>query len=316
MATRILAREEGPTKRQQAFEQSFIKGIDNQREETKRQKAMALAEGKKKDDFINNAVFTGAASGVTYSPEEIEAARQSDNPYAIMAKPVATRANKQRAYEQDLKERQLAATSQRAKDKSGKLSAKDVMTVQEGEEIPNMLGDISTVLRQNQDLFGPIKGRYNSLNPYDEKAQTVDAQMRAVSQAFGRFMEGGVLRKEDEEKYRKMFPQLSDEPGVARNKLAVVNRLMGQKQKGSLGALSKAGYDVSAFDQNREIPAMPGSDDLFNTNQIGNVIPGIESAHAAAPQMHPQAKQAMEWAQQNPNDPRAKAIMQRLGGGQ
>lgn len=41
-------------------------------------------------------------------------------------------------------------------------------------------------------------------------------------------------------------------------------------------------------------------------NRFGSVTPPANS--------HPNASQAMKWAQDNPNDPRAKAILQRLGG--
>lgn len=127
------------------------------------------------------------------------------------------------------------------------LSANDVMKVQEGENIPMMLEDVGEIVSANAGIFGPIEGRLHGVNPWDTQGKTVDAQMRAASQAFGRFMEGGVLRKEDEEKYRKMFPSLSDTPSVATNKLEVVKRLMQQRQEGNVNALSQAGFDTSMF---------------------------------------------------------------------
>lgn len=128
-----------------------------------------------------------------------------------------------------------------------KLPPDKVLQVQQGSQIPNQLKDLSSVIDSNKDLFGPVAGRAGAANPYDTQAQTIDAQMRASSQAFGRYMEGGVLRKEDEDKYRKMFPQLTDTPEVARNKLAVVNRLLTQKQNADVSALRDQGYDVRAF---------------------------------------------------------------------
>lgn len=134
-----------------------------------------------------------------------------------------------------------------AKQGPRQLSASDVMKVQEGENIPMMLEDVDQVIDANASIFGPVEGRARQLNPYDTQGKTVEAQMRAASQAFGRFMEGGVLRKEDEEKYRRMFPNLSDTPAVAKNKLEVVKRLMKQRQAGNVSALGKAGFDVSPF---------------------------------------------------------------------
>lgn len=137
-----------------------------------------------------------------------------------------------------------------------KLAADKVMRIQEGDSVASMLPDISETIKANSDSFGPIAGRIGGMNPYDTKSQTIDAQMRASSQAFGRYMEGGVLRKEDEEKYRKMFPNLSDSKEVAENKLAIVQKLLVDRQRGDLDALTKAGYNTEPFNR-RESPALP-----------------------------------------------------------
>lgn len=127
------------------------------------------------------------------------------------------------------------------------LSATDVRIIDEGASVSQMLPDVEKALDNNKDIFGPIEGRIRSNNPYDTRSQTVDAQMRTASQSFGRFMEGGVLRKEDEEKYRKMFPQLSDTHDVAKNKLAIVNRMLSTKFNSLKSSLSKSGFDTTGI---------------------------------------------------------------------
>ncbi len=114
----------------------------------------------------------------------------------------------------------------------------------EGAAVSRLLPEIGKTIEENQDLFGPVKGRVGGSNPYNTRAQTVDAKIRAASQAFGRFMEGGVLRKEDEEKYRKMFPGLSDKKDVAVGKLSVVSAQLNQKYASDKKALGESGYDV------------------------------------------------------------------------
>lgn len=141
--------------------------------------------------------------------------------------------------------KEQSEASQRAK--GFKLPPDKVLSVQQGAQIPTQLKAIQTTLDNNANLFGPIQGRLGAANQYDEKAQTIDAQVRSSAQAFGRFMEGGVLRKEDEDKYRKMFPQLSDTPEVAKNKLAIVNKMLVDKQNADTQALSAQGYDTSGF---------------------------------------------------------------------
>lgn len=131
---------------------------------------------------------------------------------------------------------------------SGKmLPPASVLALNEGAAVARQLPDVAAALKEASSFMGPAGGRLGTANPYDEKAQTIDARFRTASQSFGRFMEGGVLRKEDEEKYRKMFPQLSDTPEVAKNKLSIVQRLLAQKYESDKGALGGSGYDVSGF---------------------------------------------------------------------
>lgn len=144
------------------------------------------------------------------------------------------------------------------KNEPQRLPPDKVLNVNEGNVIPQQLSDVRKTLESNQDSFGPVMGRLNSLNPYDEKSSTIDAQMRAAAQSFGKYMEGGVLRKEDEDKYRKMFPSLSDTPEVARNKLAIVDRLLSSRQGSNIAALKTSGYDVSGVDQGLSVPDAPG----------------------------------------------------------
>lgn len=150
--------------------------------------------------------------------------------------------------------------------KGFKLPPDKVLQVQQGAQIPKQLESIDQVISSNDDLFGPMAGRVRGANPYDTRAQSVDAQIRASAQAFGRYMEGGVLRKEDEEKYRKMFPNLADAPNVAANKLAIVKKLLTDKQNADVQALSSQGYDVSGFSplQEAALPAglIPRGSDL------------------------------------------------------
>ena len=139
-----------------------------------------------------------------------------------------------------------------------RLPSDKVLSVNEGNAIPKVLEDVKSTIEQNKEVFGPIGGRLAGLNPYDERAQTMDSQLRSASQMFGRYMEGGVLRKEDEEKYRKMFPQLRDTAKVAENKLAIVDRLLKSKQKSDLEALQASGFNIGGLDKGMPVPGLPG----------------------------------------------------------
>lgn len=162
------------------------------------------------------------------------------------------------------------------------LPADKVLLVNEGNSIPSMLKDINVTIGANKDDFGPVGGRLSSMNPYNEKSQTMNSQIGAASQAFGRYMEGGVLRKEDEDKYRKMFPNMSDTPEVAKNKLAVVSRLLSQKQNSNIAALREQGFDVSGIDKRLDVAEVPsvltGKEPTRDMN-----MPGVSNANADQP---------------------------------
>ena len=137
--------------------------------------------------------------------------------------------------------------------KKKELTSQVVLKISEGNVIPTTLVGISKTINEKKELFGPAKGRFGQANVYDVESQAVDAKMRAASQQFGRYMEGGVLRKEDEEKYRRMFPQLSDLPEVASEKLNIVNDMLRSKQEQDLKALEIQGFDVKGLELPAEI---------------------------------------------------------------
>lgn len=158
------------------------------------------------------------------------------------------------------------------------LPADKVLAVQEGKQIPKMLEDLKATFTDTES-FGPIKGLLGKLNPYDTKSATANAQISTAAQSFGRYMEGGVLRKEDEEKYRKMFPNLTDTPEVAANKLALVERMLKSKSASDVEALGNSGYDVSAFGQGGVIPELPA----VLSQKSSGLIPEAQAAQGPKP---------------------------------
>jgi hypothetical protein len=69
-----------------------------------------------------------------------------------------------------------------------------------------------------------------------------------VKQVIGKTLEGGVLRKEDEIKYEKILPTISDPPAVAQSKLEGLQKAITQRRSTTIDALKDAGYNVEAFE--------------------------------------------------------------------
>jgi len=75
------------------------------------------------------------------------------------------------------------------------------------------LQELKSVIQGNEQFVGPIAG-VQRFNPFS-KARQVQADIDRVKQTVGKALEGGVLRKEDEEKYKKILATLSDTPTTA-----------------------------------------------------------------------------------------------------
>lgn len=116
---------------------------------------------------------------------------------------------------------------------------------------------------------GPIGARLKDINPFEARSKAVDAQIRVNSQVFGKFLEGGVLRKEDEEKYFKIFPQRSDLPQVARYKAQVLKRMLAQKNNSVVKSLIQSGRDPRGL-KIMKVPKLPSIGKKFEAekNQI------------------------------------------------
>jgi hypothetical protein len=85
-------------------------------------------------------------------------------------------------------------------------------------EVQKGLSDISqlySIISSSQGLVDPILGRIRGANPYDVQAQNVQASIDRIRQVIGKALEGGVLRKEDEIKYKKILPTLTDNKATA-----------------------------------------------------------------------------------------------------
>lgn len=112
----------------------------------------------------------------------------------------------------------------------------------------SVMDEVDSELKNNSNVFSPIKGRLSALNPYDTQAQTTQAIVNRAAQVVGKALEGGVLRKEDEEKYRKQLPQITDTLAVAKGKAEKIKQMLIKNRKQKVDALKKAGYNPEMID--------------------------------------------------------------------
>jgi hypothetical protein len=136
------------------------------------------------------------------------------------------------------------------------------------------------------ELMGPVKGRakkvMGQVTDWSAKAAEFEGRLKPVQQMYGRFMEGGVLRKEDEIKYEKQFPQITDRPDIAKFKLDVVNDLVSRYYDGLLSTFTAQGYDVSGYERTEALKKLD-NEIVIMENATGEKLRVPKDKVASAP---------------------------------
>ena len=123
------------------------------------------------------------------------------------------------------------------------------------------LQDVSDLVGENAESFGPVQGRMSGLmgkiglNP---QAQLNTAAIKQRAQIIGKYLEGGKMTDSDIVRYEAALPQLSDSPEVAQGKVQSLKRLIAQKQSAELSGLQGAGYNTKGIPltQSQDMPGM------------------------------------------------------------
>lgn len=109
-----------------------------------------------------------------------------------------------------------------------------------------------------------LPGWVTSITGLGEASKQRQAVIDRVKQVIGKALEGGVLRKEDELKYKRILPTIVDTPEIVKTKLNGLEEALIDKRRETIDALSDAGYDTSKFEArqagstSKEAPAPAG----------------------------------------------------------
>ena len=93
------------------------------------------------------------------------------------------------------------------------LSDTAITQISQTQKALDDLANLKSIVSSNTDKLGPIKG-LAALNPWSS-SRKLQADVDRIRQTVGKALEGGVLRKEDEEKYKKILATLTDTPSTA-----------------------------------------------------------------------------------------------------
>jgi hypothetical protein len=129
------------------------------------------------------------------------------------------------------------------------------------------LDELDGLVAKNVSNMGPIQGLKKWIPGSD--AQKLEADIMRVRQIVGKALEGGVLRKEDELKYREILASLMDDPKTARYKIAQMK--------------SELGRQINLFEDEqkrggRRVPDRPKTEPTTDTPKATPKSAGVERA--------------------------------------
>lgn len=101
-----------------------------------------------------------------------------------------------------------------------------IKDITQSETAIESLNELKSKVQANLQYIGPISG-LAAYNPYS-KAKQVQSDINLVKQQVGKALEGGVLRKEDEEKYKQILATITDTP---ENAIYKINQLVASVQR-------------------------------------------------------------------------------------
>lgn len=133
------------------------------------------------------------------------------------------------------------------------LPAGKVEGLSKAATIPELVREMTSIFENNKDIMGRYSGKIAKIaswipgisEEYRTRIETVDGAIAKGRQIIGKVLEGGVLRKEDETKYKKILADLDTDPQAAINKLYSLSETVSGDIKRGVEWLGVAGYDVS-----------------------------------------------------------------------
>ena len=147
------------------------------------------------------------------------------------------------------------------------LSQSQAETLSAWTQLPAMLSQLKSALKDASDKLWPVKWRLNTLNPYDTTSQTLQSLLKQTTQLVWTFMEWWKLTDADFAKYEKFLPKMSDTYDSAISKLNSVANTLSSQYNNTLRSYANAWYDVSSFSS---IKDNTSSNNTVNNNVSNN----------------------------------------------
>ena len=118
---------------------------------------------------------------------------------------------------------------------------------------PNATGAYRKIVASMPEIFDPAMQwginlfAEESAEDYVLTTRQVEAVVRAAKQYVGKMLEGGVLRKEDEQKYAAILVAIQNQPGLATFKADQFMRVTENRLYDQFADFRKAGFNTHRF---------------------------------------------------------------------
>lgn len=122
----------------------------------------------------------------------------------------------------------------------------------QGQAAIDEVNALRSEIAAKHEIMGPIKG-LTSYSPFTfddpdiENQKELNNRFMLLRQTVGKLFEGGVLRKEDEVKYKKIFVDIKTDPKIAAANMKELESMLRRDVPRYMKNMGRAGYDVSGF---------------------------------------------------------------------
>lgn len=138
--------------------------------------------------------------------------------------------------------------AQGGEDSGKKLGGTEARNLSDGQTAINLISDLKEIISEGRT--NPIRGGFSKIplvGNLAEQTRIDNAELKRAAQMVGKFMEGGVLRKEDEVKYGEMLPRVTDTDPIAKAKMLGVYDMLIEKLNTDISSYKAAGFNTSEF---------------------------------------------------------------------
>lgn len=132
------------------------------------------------------------------------------------------------------------------------IPAKMAADLGEAYLIPQRVEELIGAINTNKGKMGKYEGAklaFSNMFGFEDDSSPLQNAIESLRQDIGKMKEGGVLREQDERKYRKMLPTVGTNPETAIKNLRLMQRELSNKIRAHKAGLSAAKYDVEGFGQ-------------------------------------------------------------------